>query len=84
MIPANSIKSFHEQYLFPRAVTVLSLFPHMHLLARSIKVYAIPPVGDTIHLIDIPAWDFHWQGFYNFSQPIKIPAMSWVYSLATF
>jgi hypothetical protein len=84
MIPADSIRTFHESYQFTRDVTVLSLFPHMHLTARSIKVFAVPPVGDTIPLIDIPLWDFHWQGFYNFRQPVKIPAMSWVYSVATF
>ena len=38
----------------------------MHLLGQKIKAYAIQPNLDTLKLIDIPHWDFHWQDFYFF------------------
>jgi hypothetical protein len=47
--------------------TVWGLLPHMHTLGRRIKVEA-----DGQCLIDIPAWDFHWQGLYFFKEPIRL------------
>ncbi len=46
--------------------SILSVFPHMHLIGQSIKAYGLDPSNDTIPLIDIPHWDFHWQDFYWF------------------
>jgi hypothetical protein len=54
----------------------------MHLLGQSIKSYGVTPDGDTIHLIDIPKWHFHWQGFYNYPKPIRIPAGTMLYGEA--
>jgi hypothetical protein len=48
----------------------------MHLIGRRIRVWAETPSGDTIRLINIPDWDFNWQGTYSFAQLVKIPAGS--------
>ena len=50
----------------PYNISLLSVFPHMHLLGQDIKVYGIQPNLDTLKLIDLPHWDFHWQDFYFF------------------
>lgn len=47
-------------------LSLLSVFPHMHLLGKSAKSYAINSGSDTIKFIDIPHYDFHWQDFYLF------------------
>jgi hypothetical protein len=60
----------------PVDISLLSIFPHMHLLGKSIKSYAMPPSNDTIRLINIPKWDFHWQDFYLFKNLVRIPANS--------
>ena len=60
----------------PINISLLSIFPHMHLLGKSIKSYALDPANDTIRLINIPAWDFHWQDFYIFKNLVRIPANS--------
>ena len=60
----------------PVNISLLSVFPHMHLLGKSIKSYALDPVNDTIRLINIPQWDFHWQDFYIFKNLVQIPANS--------
>ncbi|MFT5823218.1 MAG: hypothetical protein ACI8ZM_004478 [Crocinitomix sp.] len=57
-------------------LTVLSTFPHMHLLGKSIEAYALDPGGDTIPFIRIPQWDFDWQDFYWFEYMQKMPAGS--------
>ena len=57
-------------------ISLLTVAPHMHLVATSTKTYAITPAGDTINIINVPKWDFHWQGFYPFPKPLKIPGGS--------
>lgn len=73
-IPADSVRTFHAQLVNPLNVTLLAIAPHMHLIGRSITAYAISFPQDTIPLIKIPSWDFHWQGAYHFRQPVRVPA----------
>jgi hypothetical protein len=75
-IPPNTTRNYHAQYTVSSDVTVLTVAPHMHLIGRSIISFAIDPNGDTIPFINIPDWNFHWQGFYNFRQLIRVPAGS--------
>lgn len=62
----------------------LSVFPHMHLLGKSMKVYGLNPAQDTIKLIDIPEWDFHWQDFYFYKNIQKLETGSVLYAEASF
>lgn len=73
-IPANSTKKYEEEYTLPANITGFSVAPHMHLIGRSMKVYAISPgTLDTVPLVNIPSWDFHWQGAYTFQYAEKFP-----------
>jgi hypothetical protein len=45
--------------------------PHMHLHGRRIKVEIIHPDGSTDCGVNIPSWDFHWQQFYYYKQPLR-------------
>ena len=56
--------------------TLLTVFPHMHVLGRRMTVTATLPDGTTRPLIDVPDWDFNWQGFYAYKQPVRLPAGS--------
>lgn len=85
-IPANTIKTFEERFTLPiiYKATVLTVAPHMHLIGESIKSYANKPNGDTIRIIDIPHWDFHWQGQYYFQKPVIVDAGSTLRAFATY
>ncbi len=83
-IPANEVRTFHEEYTIPVNLTVLSVGPHMHLIGKSIKAYGVTPTNDTLKFIDIPNWNFHWQGSYMFRNPVKIPAGTVLYGEATY
>lgn len=88
-INPNSIETYNQSFTIPTipfygGVTVLGVMPHMHKVGASYKVYAIRPGSDTVHLVDIPRWDFHWQGEYLFRQPIVIPQGSVVKAVAVF
>lgn len=83
-IEANTKKTFYSEYDVNGTFTVTGIMPHMHLLGESIKAWVETPDGDEITLIDIPNWDFHWQGFYQFEKPIVIPNGSVIYGEAKY
>ncbi|PCJ81200.1 MAG: hypothetical protein COA49_05685 [Bacteroidetes bacterium] len=75
IIPADQITSFHATFDIPSDISLVSITPHMHLLGKSWLVYATSADNlDTIPLISIPQWDFHWQGMFTFPSLLKIPA----------
>ena len=73
IIQPNTIKPVYSKYTIPEDISILTINPHMHLLGKSFKAYALKPDGDTIRLISIPRWDFNWQYFYTFPKMLKIP-----------
>lgn len=73
LIFPNTIKKVYSQYVIPNDISLVTINPHMHLLGKSFKAYAVVPKGDTIPLIHIPNWDFNWQYFYTFPKLLKIP-----------
>jgi len=60
--------------------SLMSIFPHMHLLGKDLICYAVTPSNDTINLIKINNWDFEWQGSYFFKKFLKIPSGSIIYA----
>jgi hypothetical protein len=76
-LPANQVTEVTATYPASGGLTwnysLLSVFPHMHLLGHDIKAYGVDQANDTIPLINIPEWDFHWQDFYFFKQMVKAP-----------
>jgi hypothetical protein len=79
VIPPNVVKTFTASMVANQATplgayTMLSIAPHMHLIGKSMKVFALnATTQDTMPLISIPKWDFKWQGIYNFRNPLKVP-----------
>jgi Secretion system C-terminal sorting domain/Copper type II ascorbate-dependent monooxygenase, N-terminal domain/Copper type II ascorbate-dependent monooxygenase, C-terminal domain len=71
-IPANTTKTINSQFVMPADASIITISPHMHLIGHKIKVWAITPTGDSINLIKIDHWDFHWQGAYMFKKPVKL------------
>lgn len=67
-----------------RPVLVHSVQPHMHLLGKSVEMWATLPDGARIDLVRIPRWDFHWQMEYIFAEPVRLPARSTVHIRGVF
>jgi hypothetical protein len=76
IIPPDSIMKVSATILSKTDQSILFAWPHMHLLGKSFKAYALTPSKDTIPLIYIPSWDFNWQDIYKYQKLLKIPAMS--------
>ena len=84
-IPPNQITQMSSSYgPIINDISVMSIFPHMHLLGKDMECFAVTPTNDTINLIRINKWDFEWQGAYLYKQFIKIPAGSIIYAFGTY
>ena len=73
VIPANKVKKFTSEYKINQDLSVLTLNPHMHLIGKEFKAFAVLPVGDTIPLIKINDWNFRWQYFYTVPKMLYLP-----------
>ncbi|MCX6198089.1 MAG: T9SS type A sorting domain-containing protein [Bacteroidetes bacterium] len=85
-IAANTTATFQEYFQMPNLadITVLSVAPHAHLINKTWLSYVVTPLNDTIPLIKINDWDFHWQGSYGFRNLMRIPKQSKLYGFATY
>ena len=63
---------FRSAFTLPKAISVLTINPHMHLLGKSFLAYAITPDNDTVPLIRINDWDFRWQYAYTFRHMLPL------------
>jgi hypothetical protein len=61
------------EYSVPADLEVRGVAGHMHYLGTSIKLEFNPqdPARRQV-LLEIPRWDFHWQGFYWLEQPLQV------------
>jgi hypothetical protein len=50
---------------------ILVVAGHMHLLGAAIRVELNPGTPRARVLLDIPRWDFHWQGAYALARPVE-------------
>jgi thiol-disulfide isomerase/thioredoxin/mono/diheme cytochrome c family protein len=64
---------------FDRPVVVLGLAPHMHLRGKDFLFNLLPADGDKGAdlnkkevLLSVPKYDFNWQIFYAFSEPLRL------------
>jgi hypothetical protein len=74
-IPANT--QWHEeqaeQTLKADAI-IYTLHPHAHYRGKASRFVAYYPDGKTQTLLNIPAYDFNWQGTYELLEPMRMPA----------
>jgi hypothetical protein len=59
---------------FVAPATVWGIFPHTHLRGKKWLYLLELPDGSKKIILDVPEYDFHWQTYYMFKQPLEIPA----------
>ncbi|MFN7135181.1 MAG: hypothetical protein ACK4N5_24110, partial [Myxococcales bacterium] len=75
-IPAG-VKNHVETYVesmdssWP-TLTLYGASGHMHLLGKAISLEVERKDGTKECLLDIPKWDFHWQGMYMYDKPTVV------------
>ena len=71
--PGENNYEHAEQFTIPADVDLLNVYPHAHLLGKTMESYATLPDGNRLCLIKIDDWDFNWQDEYQFEDPIRLP-----------
>jgi hypothetical protein len=52
---------------------LIGVTPHMHLLGKTMRLTETRPDGQSVCLVDVPDWDFHWQGTYYYRNFVAAP-----------
>ncbi len=77
-IPANTTQTFTAYFppsgTLPAPISIFGVFPHSHVIAKSMLLYAVKPGIDTIPMIRINDWDFEWQDYYLYKKLLHVPA----------
>ena len=63
----------HDRCEVPIDVQAVSIFPHMHMIGKQIKVTALLPDGTERPLLWIDDWNFNWQDLYQYATPVDLP-----------
>lgn len=59
-------------YPVPLPLTILGVFGHMHELGIEFQLELNPDTDHSVMVLDIPAWDFHWQDRYQLIEPLNV------------
>jgi Secretion system C-terminal sorting domain/Copper type II ascorbate-dependent monooxygenase, C-terminal domain len=54
-------------------ISILAVNPHSHFVCTKIINYAFSG-SDTIPLVRMNNWRYHWQGYYYYPKPVKVPS----------
>ncbi len=69
--PANRVVSSCDR-TFPKTALLEGVILHMHTRGVSTLLELNPDTPQAKVLLDIPKWDFHWQGSYWYQEPIAL------------
>jgi hypothetical protein len=67
---------------FLQDATVWALFPHTHLRGKRWEYTLQLPNGETRPILSVPRYDFNWQTYYMFTEPVRAPKGSRIISTA--
>jgi hypothetical protein len=67
---------------FLQDATVWGLFPHTHLRGKRWSYALQLPNGEKKSILSVPRYDFNWQTYYMFKEPLEVPKGSKIISTA--
>ena len=70
---ANNVK-VDADVSFIADTTIWGIFPHTHLRGKKWQYVLELPDGTKKIVLDVPNYDFQWQTYYMFKEPLQIPA----------
>ena len=69
---------------FVSDATVWGLFPHTHLRGKKWDYKLALPNGETRTILSVPKYDFNWQTYYMFKEPLQVPKGAKIISTAVY
>ena len=67
---------------FQQDTIVYGLFPHTHLRGKAWDYKLVLPDGTTKTILSVPRYDFNWQTYYLFKEPLQVPKGAKILSTA--
>ncbi len=67
---------------FAQDATVWGLFPHTHVRGKKWEYVLLLPDGSKKAILSVPRYDFNWQTYYMFKEPLQVPKGSKIISSA--
>jgi len=67
---------------FVQDATVWGLFPHTHMRGKKWEYVLQLPDGSKRAILSVPRYDFNWQTYYMFKEPLQVPKGSRILSSA--
>ena len=67
---------------FEQDATVWGLFPHTHMRGKKWEYLLQLPDGSKKTILSVPRYDFNWQTYYMFNEPLQVPKGSKIVSTA--
>jgi hypothetical protein len=75
VIPAGAADHrVDSEIAFSEGVHVWGLFPHTHLRGKRWEYRLVHPDGRSEVILSVPKYDFNWQTYYLFAEPLAIPS----------
>jgi hypothetical protein len=83
VIPAGaSDHRVDAEIAFSRATKIYGMMPHTHLRGARWEYRLVKPDGTSETIFNVPTYDFNWQTYYMFTEPLNLPAGSRIVSSA--
>jgi hypothetical protein len=67
---------------FQQDTIVYGLFPHTHLRGKAWEYRLVLPDGTSKRILSVPHYDFNWQTYYMFKEPLQVPKGAKIVSTA--
>ncbi len=83
LIPAGARDvAINGEVEFVQDATVWGVFPHTHVRGKKWEYVLQLPDGTKKTILSVPRYDFNWQTYYMFKEPLQIPKGSRIVSTA--
>jgi hypothetical protein len=74
VLPAGTADTaIQSEITFDQNVHITALFPHTHLRGKAWEYRLVYPNGTVKVVLPVPTYDFNWQTYYIYSQPLAAP-----------
>ena len=82
-IPPHATHHAHQaEFTFAKDGEIFAILPHMHWRGKSYQAWIDRADGEKNILLSVPRYDFNWQTYYRFADPVKVGAGTTIKSVA--
>ncbi len=78
-VPTSSVGTDVE---FLEDAVVFGIFPHTHVRGKRWDYKLVMPGGEQKPILAVPRYDFNWQTYYMFKEPLQVPKGAKIVSTA--